>query len=804
MTTKYKVIVGFCSMIVILAVVSVLGYKSLGDALAGFSEYRRSALLNVRTSDAMTSINEAGSAINLFLDNLDEKAMKEADAALDAFEDNLAKAVRDIKNKASIETVESLRKAGRTVKENQNKMLGDVKKMLELYQTRVRPDSEAMMEMLGSMATVAHGAGNVDMMLAITRVETEYARMLFAVGRFLFSRDEADLKIISEGIARILPLLANMKELIRVQQTHEVHGKLVSAAKDVSDAVAEMSKASKTANDAIHGVRTLRLSIARDLDNLSKRYDDQMETSGKVISTAAEDGQRNLLGGSIAGSLVAVALAALILLGLIRVLTELAAHADAIAEGNFTHQVKTREKGEVGEVIHAMRAIPDMLKELISEADDLANRVFVGDFRARPDATAFPGSFKDLAQAISTVSDAYTKTLDEIPLAIFTGDIDNKMIYLNNLTKTVLGGDKAGRRCDACFKTPKCNTDACFAQVCKRSAKPTTGEVAIFPDSGKNLELFVTTLPLFDKSGAMRGYMEICSDITESKAQQRAIATAIGEAGVISDRVAAASEELSAQIEQVSRGAETQRDQVASTASAMTEMNATVLEVARSAGEASEQSDGTRLKAQEGSELVNRVMAAINAVNEVGQHLQENMQGLGTQAESIGNVMNVISDIADQTNLLALNAAIEAARAGEAGRGFAVVADEVRKLAEKTMQATQEVGVSINAVQQSARVNIEEVGKAVTSVAEANRLANSSGEALKGIVSLASATSAVVASIATAAEEQSATSEEINRSVEQVNKIVAETSEGMVQSSSAVHDLSRMAQELRRVMESLK
>ena len=197
-------------------------------------------------------------------------------------------------------------------------------------------------------------------------------------------------------------------------------------------------------------------------------------------------------------------------------------------------------------------------------------------------------------------------------------------------------------------------------------------------------------------------------------------------------------------------------------------------------------------------------MNAINDVNKVGNKLHGNMQELGKQAESIGGVMNVISDIADQTNLLALNAAIEAARAGEAGRGFAVVADEVRKLAEKTMAATQEVGSNINSIQQSARVNIEEVDTAVRSVAEATDLANSSGEALGVIVELASVNSAIVASIATAAEEQSATSEEINGAIDEINRITGETTDGMIQSSEAVQELSRMAQELRRVMESLK
>jgi methyl-accepting chemotaxis protein len=128
----------------------------------------------------------------------------------------------------------------------------------------------------------------------------------------------------------------------------------------------------------------------------------------------------------------------------------------------------------------------------------------------------------------------------------------------------------------------------------------------------------------------------------------------------------------------------------------------------------------------------------------------------------------------------------------------------VRKLAEKTMQATQEVGSSINAVQHSAKINIEEVGRAVASVEQATGLADSSGASLSEIVELATANSSVVASIATAAEQQSATSEEINHAIEEINRVVGETTEGMIQSSAAVQELSQMAQELRRVMEGLK
>ena len=132
-------------------------------------------------------------------------------------------------------------------------------------------------------------------------------------------------------------------------------------------------------------------------------------------------------------------------------------------------------------------------------------------------------------------------------------------------------------------------------------------------------------------------------------------------------------------------------------------------------------------------------------------------------------------DIADQTNLLALNAAIEAARAGEAGRGFAVVADEVRKLAEKTMSSTTDVGNAIAAIQQSAGQSIQQVEKAVGNISEATEYSNKSGEALKEIVGMVDQTADEVLAIAAASEQQSATSEEINRSVADVNHIAAST-----------------------------
>ena len=262
--------------------------------------------------------------------------------------------------------------------------------------------------------------------------------------------------------------------------------------------------------------------------------------------------------------------------------------------------------------------------------------------------------------------------------------------------------------------------------------------------------------------------------------------------------VSSASEELSAQVEQTSQGAEQQSSRLGETATAMEEMNATVLEVAQNASQAADTATKARSKAEEGAGAVSKVAAFMERVNENARQSLEDMGVLGKQAENIGQILNVISDIADQTNLLALNAAIEA------GRGFAVVADEVRKLAEKTMTATKEVGDAIRGIQSGARKNYDNVAQAVTAVGEATTLATTSGDILREIVTLVDTSADQVRSIATASEQQSATSEEINRSVDEVNRIAAETMDALRQSAQAVADLSQQAQELSAMVQEMQ
>jgi len=264
----------------------------------------------------------------------------------------------------------------------------------------------------------------------------------------------------------------------------------------------------------------------------------------------------------------------------------------------------------------------------------------------------------------------------------------------------------------------------------------------------------------------------------------------------VAETIQSATSELKTDAREVSDGAEEQKGLIDETAQAMDEMLTSIMGVAESATQAADASEEAGGKAKTGADVVNNSVEAIGRVSRLAEALKAEMADLGAQAESIGQVMTVISDIADQTNLLALNAAIEAARAGEAGRGFAVVADEVRKLAEKTMSATSEVGRVIQAIQKSARDNIKNMDEAAEAVDTATSLAGQSRDALGEIVSLSDTASARVRAIADSSKDQAESSERIKQAIDRIHEVSARTTEGMLRSTETIERLGGEIEEL--------
>ncbi len=264
-----------------------------------------------------------------------------------------------------------------------------------------------------------------------------------------------------------------------------------------------------------------------------------------------------------------------------------------------------------------------------------------------------------------------------------------------------------------------------------------------------------------------------------------------------SNLLASASEELSCSATQISEGANKQSGQTVQIATAMEEMNATVIEVAKNSQQVSESARNAQGIATKGGDVVSQAITAMQEVAESTSVTADTIKSLGKSSEEIGTIVSVINDIADQTNLLALNAAIEAARAGEQGRGFAVVADEVRKLAERTTKATKEISEMIRTIQ-------SETGKAVVAMAEGTdkvengvRLANEAGDALKQIVSGVENVTDMISQIATSAEEQSATTDEISRNMDSIAEVAKSNVGAIGEVSKATDEMAHLASELK-------
>ncbi|GAB7021654.1 methyl-accepting chemotaxis protein [Salidesulfovibrio brasiliensis] len=257
----------------------------------------------------------------------------------------------------------------------------------------------------------------------------------------------------------------------------------------------------------------------------------------------------------------------------------------------------------------------------------------------------------------------------------------------------------------------------------------------------------------------------------------------------IVEKMNVSSGSVSRESKNIQKDAELQRSKVGETAEAIHHLAMQIRDVAVGADQTSKEAEDARNRVSEAIGVVRNTVDAIAEVNEITSDMKQGMGTLGERAKDVGKVISVISDIADQTNLLALNAAIEAARAGEAGRGFAVVADEVRKLAEKTMDATRDVSRSVAAIQSGVEDNVKGMDRAAEAAAGADKLAGQSGEALNEIRDAFAMTVEQVVKIADGSAEQSSSGDAIRTAVMDVDNLSASTVDAVARTGSAVQDL---------------
>jgi len=271
-----------------------------------------------------------------------------------------------------------------------------------------------------------------------------------------------------------------------------------------------------------------------------------------------------------------------------------------------------------------------------------------------------------------------------------------------------------------------------------------------------------------------------------------------------SESVASGSEELSASSEQITRNMNSQSGRAAQIATSSEELSQTVIDIAKNASNIAVSANETAAIAQKGAAVVNKSVEESKAIAVTVDHSSKVIQTLGERSKQIGDIVAVINDIADQTNLLALNAAIEAARAGEQGRGFAVVADEVRKLAERTAKATSEIGGMIGSIQSEVGNAVQAMDDTTKKVENGLKYSRDAGEQLNAIVSSVNTLQGMVQQIATATEEMSTTSEAISGDIQEIANGSRDISGGSDQIARSATELARLAGSLKVIVQQFK
>jgi len=460
-------------------------------------------------------------------------------------------------------------------------------------------------------------------------------------------------------------------------------------------------------------------------------------------------------------------------------------------------------------IFFVRRSIVSPLRSIAAMADRIAE----GEMSLRINLNG-QDEIADLSRAIDLLLDRIEKSLilneavlNAVPDPIFMATADGKIIIANVAAAHIASTSKdemIGADCAIIFKSDSSGT----------SFNPSShaGQdlgVMEYPTSSGTIFFQPKAVEVIDEAGESMGFLEVARDVTQMVANEREVAKFLEELKEVHEEVDKASQiiaettdGIALQMEQVSSGAAAQTSRVSQSVEAMGQVKVRIDEIAENASQASQQATQAREKAWQGASVVSNAVEAISTVKVLSDELRQSVSSLGGQADSIGLVINVISDIADQTNLLALNAAIEAARAGEAGRGFAVVADEVRKLAEKTMSATTEVSQAVELIQDGVRNNIEGMEKASVAIQHATGLATKSGESLEGIVPIVEASSEQISLIAHAVEELISINDNVNNYIREVDVVSTEISSKMASSAKATSDLAAMAHKLKALADS--
>ncbi len=694
-------------------------------------------------------------------------------------------------------------------------------------------------EMRFTSVPLKDGKGDIVAAFEIFVDETETKRAMRRAEKLVaYQQNQTDkvveaLRQLSEGNVNFSLELDPPDE--DTQVTYNSFMQIVNAIKTTSNTIATLSS---DANTLAQAANNGRLDVRADASKHKGEY-------RKII-----DGFNNALDN------------------VVRPLNVAAEYIDRISKGDIPPKITDEYKGDFNEMKNNLNNVIDILNALLQEAGVLINAIGVGNLEVRGNINKFQGAWRELVGSLNDIMqqvEAPIKDIVDILKRVAVNDYTVKVTKnyqgiwdeLKKSTNETMSRLELVLEIVKNISVGKLDKLAELKAVGKRSAADEL--VPSFIKLMEALELMAEDVRMLTNS-AIEGNLEVRADASKHYGIYKeivsgfnetldAIIAPIEEAGRVlntmatgdltakvtgnykgdhkklqdsintlvdafSDLIArilnsvettaSAAIQISSTADTMATSSQEQSAQTEEVASAIEEMARTITENANNAQRTAEMARQNRDVAKEGGEIVEHTVSKMSDIAKVVKESADNIEKLGESSKQIGEIISVIDDIADQTNLLALNAAIEAARAGEQGRGFAVVADEVRKLAERTTEATKQIADMIKGIQRDTENAVRMMQNGNAEVTNGIQLADKAGAALKAIVDSSTHLLDMISQIATASEEQAATGEQITKNVAMISEVAQDTSRRITEIAHSADDLSRLTDELRGLVAQFK